>query len=40
MLGDGSSNGVDVERFSPGTSDVRERWAFQGMRRWWALWAG
>ena len=25
MLGDGSSNGVDVERFSPGASDVRER---------------
>ena len=25
MLGDGSSNGVDVERFSPGTSDVRRR---------------
>jgi glycosyltransferase involved in cell wall biosynthesis len=23
MLGDGSSNGVDVERFSPGASDVR-----------------
>jgi glycosyltransferase involved in cell wall biosynthesis len=25
LLGDGSSNGVDVERFSPGLSDVRER---------------
>ena len=25
MLGDGSSNGVDVERFSPGESDVRDR---------------
>jgi glycosyltransferase involved in cell wall biosynthesis len=25
LLGDGSSNGVDVERFSPGPSDVRER---------------
>lgn len=25
MLGDGSSNGVDVERFSPGPSDVRKR---------------
>jgi glycosyltransferase involved in cell wall biosynthesis len=25
LLGVGSSNGVDVERFSPGTSDLRER---------------
>jgi glycosyltransferase involved in cell wall biosynthesis len=25
LLGDGSSNGVDVERFSPGPSDVRDR---------------
>jgi glycosyltransferase involved in cell wall biosynthesis len=25
LLGDGSSNGVDMERFSPGPSDVRER---------------
>jgi glycosyltransferase involved in cell wall biosynthesis len=25
LIGDGSSNGVDVERFSPGPSDVRER---------------
>jgi len=25
LLGEGSSNGVDVERFSPGPSDVRER---------------
>jgi glycosyltransferase involved in cell wall biosynthesis len=25
MLGDGSSNGVDMEHFSPGPSDVRER---------------
>lgn len=25
LLGDGSSNGVDVERFSPGPSEVRER---------------
>ena len=25
LLGEGSSNGVDVERFSPGASDVRER---------------
>jgi glycosyltransferase involved in cell wall biosynthesis len=25
LLGDGSSNGVDVERFSPGPSDVRSR---------------
>jgi glycosyltransferase involved in cell wall biosynthesis len=25
LLGEGSSNGVDVERFSPGQSDVRER---------------
>lgn len=25
LLGDGSSNGVDVERFSPGMSSVRER---------------
>jgi glycosyltransferase involved in cell wall biosynthesis len=25
LLGDGSSNGVDVLRFSPGSSDVRER---------------
>jgi len=25
LLGDGSSNGVNVERFSPGTSDVRAR---------------
>lgn len=25
LLGDGSSNGVDVERFSPGSTDVRKR---------------
>lgn len=25
LIGDGSSNGVDVERFSPGPSDVRDR---------------
>jgi glycosyltransferase involved in cell wall biosynthesis len=25
LLGDGSSNGIDVERFSPGLSNVRER---------------
>jgi glycosyltransferase involved in cell wall biosynthesis len=25
LLGDGSSNGVDVERFAPGPSDVRQR---------------
>jgi glycosyltransferase involved in cell wall biosynthesis len=25
LLGDGSSNGVDMERFSPGPSDVRKR---------------
>jgi glycosyltransferase involved in cell wall biosynthesis len=25
LLGDGSSNGVDIERFSPGPSDIRER---------------
>ena len=25
LLGEGSSNGVDIERFSPGPSDVRER---------------
>lgn len=25
LLGEGSTNGVDVERFSPGSSDVRER---------------
>jgi glycosyltransferase involved in cell wall biosynthesis len=25
LLGDGSSNGVDVERFSPGPSDLRDR---------------
>lgn|ERR1039457_6930198 len=25
LLGDGNSNGVDVERFSPGPSDVRDR---------------
>jgi glycosyltransferase involved in cell wall biosynthesis len=25
MLGNGSSNGVDVERFSPGSSDIRNR---------------
>jgi glycosyltransferase involved in cell wall biosynthesis len=26
LLGEGSSNGVDMERFSPGSSDVRERY--------------
>jgi glycosyltransferase involved in cell wall biosynthesis len=26
VLGDGSSNGVDAERFSPGSSDVRQRY--------------
>jgi glycosyltransferase involved in cell wall biosynthesis len=25
LLGEGSSNGVDIERFSPGSSDVRDR---------------
>jgi glycosyltransferase involved in cell wall biosynthesis len=26
LLGDGSSNGVDMERYSPGSTDVRERY--------------
>lgn len=30
LLGDGSSNGVDVTRFSPGESDVRERLGIPG----------
>jgi len=25
LLGDGSSNGVDAERFSPGSNDMRDR---------------
>jgi glycosyltransferase involved in cell wall biosynthesis len=29
LLGDGSSNGVDLERFSPGPSDVRSRLGIQ-----------
>ena len=29
LLGEGSSNGVDMERFSPGPSDVRERLGLQ-----------
>jgi glycosyltransferase involved in cell wall biosynthesis len=30
VLGEGSSNGVDIERFSPGPSDVRERLGVPG----------
>ena len=37
LLGEGSSNGVDIERFSPGPSDVRERLGIPQTRRWWAL---
>lgn len=29
LLGDGSSNGVDTERFSPGPTDVRERFGLR-----------
>jgi glycosyltransferase involved in cell wall biosynthesis len=30
MLGEGSSNGVDVERFSPGPSNVRDKFSIPG----------
>jgi hypothetical protein len=37
LLGGGSSNGVDMERFSPGPSDVRERLGIPRDAQSWAL---
>ena len=37
VLGDGSSNGVDVQRFSPGSSSVRTQLHIPGELQSWAL---